>query len=133
MYFYITLIFTIVLDTVSKLSAKNYLTEEISLLWDFVFLRYVENTGIAFSIQLPSLVLKTLTIVLIIGIFYYYKIEKKQFHNSKIYDLAFWLILWGALWNAYERVFHEKVIDFLWVQYFSVMNLADIAISLGAW
>lgn len=132
MYFYITLIITLVIDTVTKLSAQYYLTEKVSLLWDFVFLKYIENTGIAFSIQIPTFFLKILTIVLIIGIFIYYKNEKKQYQDSKLYDIAFWLILWGATWNAYERIFHEKVIDFLWVQYFSIMNFADIAISLGA-
>jgi signal peptidase II len=132
MYFYTTLIITLLLDTITKLSAQYYLTEKINLLWDFLFLKYIENTWIAFSIQIPTFFLKILTIVLIIGIFYYYKSEKKQYQDFKLYDIAFWLILWGALGNAYERIFHEKVIDFLWVQYFSIMNFADIAISLGA-
>lgn len=132
MYFYTTLIITLLIDTITKLSAQYYLTEKINLLWDFLFLKYIENTWIAFSIQIPTFFLKIMTIVLIIGIFYYYKSEKTQYPDSKLYDIAFWLILWGALGNAYERIFHEKVIDFLWVQYFSIMNFADIAISLGA-
>ena len=37
----------------------------------------LENTGIAFSIQLPLLLLKVITIILIIGIFYYYRSEIK--------------------------------------------------------
>ena len=132
MYFYITLILTLIIDSITKLSAQYYLTHKIPLLWDFVFLQYIENTWIAFSIQIPTFFLKILTIVLIIAIFYYYKSEKKQYQNSKLYDVAFWLILWGALGNAYERILNEKVIDFLWVQYFSIMNFADIAISIGA-
>jgi len=132
MYFYTTLILTLIIDTITKLSAQYYLTEKVPLLWDFIFLKYIENTWIAFSIQIPTFFLKILTIVLIIGIFIYYKSEKKQYQNSKIYDIAFWFILWWALWNAYERIFHEKVIDFLGVQYFSIMNFADIAITIGA-
>jgi lipoprotein signal peptidase len=132
MYFYTTIILTLVIDTITKLSAQNYLTEKINLLWDFVFLEYILNTWIAFSIQVPTLLLKTLTIVLIIVIFYYYKTEKKLYNNSKLYDMSFWLILWGALWNAYERIFHEEVIDFLWIKYFSIMNFADIFISIWA-
>jgi lipoprotein signal peptidase len=132
MYFYITLILALVIDTITKLSAQNYLTEKINLLWDFVFLEYILNTWIAFSIQVPTLILKILTIVLIIVIFYYYKTEKKLYNTCKLYDISFWLILWGALWNAYERIFHEEVIDFLWIKYFSIMNFADIFISIWA-
>lgn len=132
MYFYITLIIALAVDTITKLSAQIFLSEKINLLWDFVFLQYILNTGIAFSIQVPTLILKTLTIVLIIGIFYYYKTEKKIYKNNKILDISFWLILWWALWNAYERVMYEQVIDFLWVKYFSIMNFADIFISLWA-
>jgi len=132
MYFYITLILALVLDTITKLSAQIFLTEKINIFWDFVFLQYFVNTWIAFSIQLPSFLLKILTIVLIIVIFYYYKTEKKQYQNNQYFDISFWLILWWALGNAYERIFHEEVIDFLWVKYFSIMNFADIFISVWA-
>ena len=132
MYFYITLILVLTLDAITKLSAQMFLSEKINIFWDFVFLQYILNTGIAFSIQIPTLILKILTIVLIIGIFYYYKTEKKIYKNNKIHDISFWLILWWALWNAYERIFYEQVIDFLWVKYFSIMNFADIFISLWA-
>ena len=132
MYFYLTLVLALAIDTITKFSAQYYLTEKINLLWDFVFLQYILNTGIAFSIQLPIFLLKILTIVLIIAIFYYYKAEKKLYQNNKLLDVSFWLILWWALWNAYERVMYEQVIDFLWIKYFAVMNFADIFISLWA-
>jgi lipoprotein signal peptidase len=132
MYFYITLIIALAIDTITKLSTQYYLTEKINLLWDFVFLEFALNTWIAFSIQLPIILLKTLTIVLIIAIFYYYKTEKKLHKDNKLLDMSFWLILWWALWNAYERIMHEQVIDFLWIKYFSIMNFADIFISTWA-
>jgi lipoprotein signal peptidase len=132
MYFYTSLILSLVIDTVTKLSAQNYLTEKINILWDFVFLQYILNTWIAFSIQLPTILLKTLTIVLIIGIFIYYKTERKLIKNTKNFDISFWLILWWSLGNAYERIRYEQVIDFLWIKYFSIMNFADIFISIWA-
>lgn len=132
MYFYSTLIIALIIDAITKISAQNYLTEKIDILWDFVFLQYILNPWIAFSIQIPTSILKILTIVLIIAIFYYYKTEKKEYKNSKIFDISFWLIIWWALWNAYERIIHEQVIDFLWVKYFSIMNFADIFISIWA-
>jgi lipoprotein signal peptidase len=132
MYFYTSLILSLIIDTVTKLSAQHYLTEKINILWDFVFLQYILNTWIAFSIQIPTILLKVLTIVLIIVIFYYYKTERKLIKNTKNFDISFWLILWWALGNAYERIRHEQVIDFLWIKYFSIMNFADIFISIWA-
>jgi lipoprotein signal peptidase len=47
----------------------------------------VENTGIAFSFKVPFL--EITTIVLIIGIFYYYIKEKKLYKNKFLTDLSF--------------------------------------------
>ncbi len=127
--FYVTIIIWIILDLYSKYLAKIYLQEKINLVWDFLFLKFAENRGIAFSINIPFL--KILTIILIIWIFYYYiKYEKQK--KNKFLDFSFWLILAWAVWNWIERVFNSKVIDFIWVKYFSIFNLADSFISLWA-
>ena len=107
----------------------------VHLVLSFLFhnhLEYIENTGIAFSIQLPTLLLKILTISLIIGIFYYYISEKNKLKDNKLLDLSFWLILAWAIGNGIERVLNSNVIDFIWVRYFSVFNLADSFITVGA-
>lgn len=130
MIFYITIIFWIFIDLLSKYFAKLHLqNENINILWDFLFLWYVENKWIAFSINIPFL--KIVTIILIFGIFYYYFKEEKN-KNDKIIDLSFWLILAWALWNWYERIINSFVIDFIWVKYFSVFNLADSFIFIWA-
>jgi len=128
--FYLILIIWVILDLYSKNLALNYLQNKINILWDFLYLQYVENTGIAFSTQIPFL--KILTIVLIIGIFVYYFKERNNTKNKKLLDLSFWLILAWAIWNAIERIFYWKVVDFLWVKYFSVFNLADSFITIWA-
>jgi signal peptidase II len=128
--FYLIVIAWVVLDLFTKNLALNNLQDQISIFGDFLFLKYVENTGVAFNIQLPGL--KYLTIILIIWVFYYYFSERKKEENLKLLDLSFWLILAGALWNGYERLLNEKVIDFIWVKYFSVFNLADMFISIWA-
>lgn len=130
MIFYITIIFWIFIDLLSKYFAKLHLqNENINILWDFLFLWYVENKWIAFSINIPFL--KIVTIILIFGIFYYYFKEEKN-KNDKIIDLSFWLILAWALWNWYERIINSFVVDFIWVKYFSVFNLADSFIFIWA-
>ena len=129
MLFYITIISWIIIDLYSKYLAKVFLQNKINILWDFIYLQYFENTWIAFSIQLPSLILKIWTIILIFLIFYYYFKEEKKIKN-KIIDFSFWLILAWAIWNWIERIFNNKVIDFLGVKYFSVFNFADTIISV---
>ena len=143
--FYIIIIFWVILDLFTKNLALNNLQKQVDIFWDYLYLAYHENTGIAFSIELPFI--KYFTIILIIGIFYYYFSERKVMinlplpkevpegggiFNLKLLDLSFWLILAWAIWNWYERVFNEKVIDFIWVKYFSIFNLADSFITIWA-
>ena len=130
--FYLILIIWVVLDLSTKNLALNYLQERVDVLGSFLYLEYVENTWIAFSIQIPTFFLKILTISLIIWIFYYYRSEKNKLKNDKLLDLGFWLILAWAIWNAFERIFNEKVIDFIGVKYFAIFNLADSFITIGA-
>lgn len=129
--FYTILFSWIILDYLSKQLAFMYLQDKINLLWDFVYFQYILNPWIAFWIKVYPLLLKIATISLIILIFYYYRHEKKE-NNSKLLDISFWLIIWWAIWNAIERVFYGNVIDFIWVKYFSIFNLADTFISIWA-
>jgi len=133
--FYIIIIFLIFIDLYTKFLSSIYLKDKIEILGDFVYLKYVENTWIAFSIYINPLFLKIITIVLIIIIFYLYK---KFIYNSwkinklTLIDYSAWFILAWAIWNWYERIFNEKVIDFIWIKYFSIFNMADFFISIWA-
>ena len=141
--FYIIVIIWIILDLVSKYFATIYLQNQINIFWDFLYLKQVYNPWIAFWIEIPTSLLKIWTILLIIWIFWYYRLElkweelKKQQGDFsplsiKYLNLSFWLIISWAISNAYERVFQEKVIDFIWVKYFSIFNLADSFITIWA-
>ncbi|MDD5213424.1 MAG: signal peptidase II [Candidatus Gracilibacteria bacterium] len=130
MIFYITLIIGIFFDLYSKFWAKTNLHEHINVFYNLVYLKYVENTGIAFSIPLTGLFQKIITIAIIISIFYYY-IKYESIKKNKLIDLSFGLILAGALANAYERIFNGVVTDFIGLQYFAIFNLADSFISIG--
>jgi len=129
--FYVVLITWIIVDLYTKHLAWTYLKEKINIIWDFLYFQYVENSWIAFSISIPLFILKILTIILIIWILCYYLKEEAKKKNL-IIDLSFWLILAWAIWNWIERIFNEKVIDFIWVNYFSIFNLADSFISIWA-
>lgn len=129
MIFYLILISSIIIDLATKQLAKIFIDEKINIIWDLIFIKYIENTWIAFSINVPFL--KILTIILIIWIFYYYFKEEK-IKKSKLIDLSFWFILWWAIWNWIERVLNWKVIDFIWIKWFAIFNMADIFISIWA-
>nr|MDD3720581.1 signal peptidase II [Candidatus Gracilibacteria bacterium] len=88
----------------------------------------VKNPGIAFSINFPFL--KIITILIIIGIiFYFLKYEKKK--NNLLTNLSFSLIIGGALGNARERLIYSGVTDFIGIKFFSIFNFADIFLSIG--
>ncbi len=133
--FYFIIIVGVFLDLLSKFVAKVYLQDKLNIFWDYLYFEYFENTWIAFSIQIPSFFLKIITISLIILIFYYYNKEIKIDSNkwfSNLLSISFGLILAWAIWNAYERIFNEKVVDFIWIKHFSVFNLADSFIFIWA-
>lgn len=130
--FYIILILWIILDLLTKNLAFIYLQDKINILWNFIYFKFILNPWIAFGIEVYPLLLKIVTISLIIWIFWYYKQERKEIKNIKLLDISFWLILAWAIWNWIERVLNSNVIDFIWVKYFAIFNLADSFITIGA-
>lgn len=122
---------TIVIDITTKLIAQEILANtSIHILWDFFSLRLVYNPGIAFGIETFSwMPLKILTIWLIIAGFLYIS---KQKNITKTEAISYGLIMWWAIWNAIERIFVWKVTDMFALKYFSIFNIADIAITIGA-
>lgn len=127
--FYIWIIFLVFLDLFTKFIAKNNLLIQKNLVGDFLYLKYTENIWIAFSIPLTWIILKILTVIIIWIIFWYYFTKDKK-EKDILIDISYVLILSWAIWNWYERIFNGKVIDFVWVKYFSIFNLADVFISL---
>jgi len=122
-------IFLVFLDLATKLYAQNHFQEVIPLWNDFLYLTFVKNPGIAFSLPLTGIALKILTIFFILGILWYYRTQE-YIKTSNLIDVSFLLILSWALANGYERIVHSEVIDFIGVQYFSVFNVADICICV---
>ncbi len=126
-YFFIPIL--IAFDAFTKYIAYNFLWETHFLLWKIIFLRYIENTGIAFSIPVEGLILKILTLVIITYFVYYYFREEKHKNNIWI-DTSFILIFSWAIGNAYERIFRDGVIDFIGIQGFAIFNIADVYITV---
>ncbi|MCK9272885.1 signal peptidase II [Candidatus Gracilibacteria bacterium] len=130
MYFYLITLISAISDLTSKIFMKSFLLneEKISLIGDILSLKLVKNTGIAFSLPIEGLALKIITVLIIaLIVFYYFKYEKK----TKVNQIAFGLIVGGALGNGIERIFNSVVIDFINLKYFAIFNFADIFINIG--
>lgn len=131
-YFLWILIVWLIFDSISKFLAYTFLREKnIDIIWWLLSLSYITNPGIAFSFPLTGRLLSIITLILIFSIFLYYSYSEKEKKNT-LNDIAFWLILAWALWNAWERIYKNEVIDFISLEYFAVFNLADSFIFLWA-
>ena len=127
---WIIVIFWVILDVVTKILAQIYLAgQSIVLIPSFLSLEYVRNPGIAFWIPVTWVILKIITLILIFAIVVYYIHEERQKQNRYL-DLWFALLISGALWNAWERVFITSVTDMVAIERFAVFNLADSLIFL---
>lgn len=80
--FYLLILWLVALDLFTKYIAKIQFIETYYIFKDILFLKYVENNWIAFSIQLTWILLKIFTIIVLIIIWWYYIKEEKK---KKIY------------------------------------------------
>lgn len=86
---------------------------------------YFENTGIAFGLPFPRLLLLVLTpIVLLVLVAW----ARKTKHAEDMLGAA--CILFGAISNLIDRLFFGFTIDYLHIAT-AVINIADIGIVLG--
>ena len=113
-------------DTLTKYWV-NISNPEFSVLGNILKITHVKNTGVAFGTSLPGISWIIPLILLGISIFLWKTWNK----ISEIEKIGYLMIIVGGLLNAIERTFFGSVIDFISVRYFSVFNVADIAITAG--
>ena len=117
-----------VFDQFVKWLAKSYLSSPY-VLTPWFQLRYEQNTGIAWGLQMPYGLLIAINFVLLLLIPYLaWKNLDLRRHWSQII-LA--LIVGGALGNIYDRLVSGYVTDFIAVGWWPVFNLADAFLSVG--
>lgn len=130
----------LVFDRGSKIIAESYLVfaQANPVIEGFFDLTLLYNKGAAFSFLaqaggwqrwLFSLLAVVMSVILIVWI-------KRTPRNIWWLNTGLALILGGALGNLYDRVAQGKVVDFLSFHFgsysFPAFNIADIAISVGA-
>lgn len=126
----------VLIDQISKIAMKvisNFYSESFTIIKDFFYITYAENTGAAFSIlkgQRWFFVIMALIVCVVIT-FYIIKYKPK-----KLEKISLQLILAGAIGNVIDRLVYGYVIDFfdfyIFGYDFPVFNIADSCITIGA-
>lgn len=123
--FFVTLD-VVILDILTKYWV-NISNPDFQILWNWLAITHVKNTGIAFGTPLPGI--SFLIPLILLGIAIALWKSWKKFGEME--KLGYLMILTGGSLNALERTLFGSVTDFIAVKYFSVFNLADIAITVG--
>lgn len=109
------------------------LNSSINIINGFFDLTYVRNNGAAFSIlENNRILLITVTIIALIGIFIYLKTKK----INKLEIVTYSILIGGIIGNLIDRLLYGYVIDYLDFKIFNynfpIFNLADTLIVIGA-
>lgn len=129
----------------SDLYTKKIATEalknksSITVVRDYLDLRYSENEGVAFSFmeelndRIREPILISLPVILLAGLCGFIAHERRKPFLSL---LPFILILAGGLGNAVDRIQNGYVVDFIYfhirdVFRWPIFNVADILVCLG--
>lgn len=117
------------LAVVAKLEGRT----TVSVIGDWMVFRVQRNAGAAFGMgEATTIVFTVVAAAVVVGVVRY-----SRRLTSTPWAVALGLLLGGALGNLTDRLFRAPgnfqgaVVDFIAVRDFSVMNLADWAISCG--
>ncbi|MEK7137350.1 MAG: signal peptidase II [Patescibacteria group bacterium] len=123
----ITTTVALLLSYLTRLLVESSLHARRPILGDFFALQFVENRGIAFGITFhPILQGLLVAFALIFVCFLAYK-QRREF----LPNIAFGMILGGALANIFDRLDDGLVTDFISVGTFPTFNGADSFITIG--
>ncbi len=132
----ITVFSIVFVDRITKIFFSNILSEGESwpVIRNVLHMTLVHNSGIAFGLfkdqGIVFIIVPLIAIVLLIYNIYYYKYNDEKL--SRLYIIAFSMILAGAIGNLIDRIYFGYVIDFIDFQVWPVFNIADSAITIGA-
>lgn len=124
----------IIIDQISKVIISMLLNvnEEVNLISNFFSLKYVHNTGAAFSIMEGQVLLFILVAFFALTLIIKYI---SSFNLNKRNIIAFGLLIGGICGNLLDRLFFGHVKDFLFFKIgnynFPIFNLGDTAIFIG--
>ena len=126
----------VLIDQISKIAMKvisSVNSESFTIIKNFFYITYAENTGAAFSILKGQRWFFVVMALVVCGIITFYIIKYKP---KPLEKFSLQLIVAGAIGNVIDRLVYGYVIDFLdfyiFCYDFPVFNIADCCITIGA-
>jgi len=126
-YFWVSASAAFVASFIAKFLADSLLTQRVALIGEFAGLQYSHNPGIAFGLRLPSGVQE---LFIVIALVFVCVLAWKSAH-TRMSQLAYGLVVGGALGNVADRLLDGVVTDFFQVSSFPIFNVADSCITVG--
>jgi signal peptidase II len=133
--FYALIALIILLDQATKYLIRTHMEiGQTTSIWKNVLdFTYYQNTGAAFSILQGQRWFFIAVALLFVGIAIYYRWKGKI--KGRFLEWTVALLLGGAIGNGMDRLFYNKVTDFVNPQFgfgiFGIFNFADLAINVG--
>ncbi len=117
------------LDLFTKIFFKSHALPQSSYFFGWLSFTIHQNFGLLGDLKLPYLALIAINVAAFAALAYgvYWAWNKKS--TCQIVFLG--LVLGGALGNLYDRLVHGYVFDWILLFNTSVINLADVWITLG--
>lgn len=134
--YYLIMIVVFILDQASKyyIQYTPSLHGQIELIPKFLYITYVKNTGVAWSMLSGKRIFLIIIGVIETCVLVYFFIKMKK-EKNKPYCIALALMISGALGNLYDRCILGYVRDFIdtypFGYNFPVFNIADSALCIG--
>jgi signal peptidase II len=133
LYLYLTLFAAaiVAVDRWTKaLAAARLAGRTIILLPGWLELHYITNDGMALSLLSGARWLFVVLAIAFVGVVVWLTVKKIVHKPFELWCLA--AITGGAVGNLIDRIATGQVIDMISVPWFSVFNVADIFITVGA-
>lgn len=117
---------------VKNWAAETLVNGDITVIKDVLYLKYAENTGVAFSMFSDNRWILVGVTSLMLAVVLAFFLSGKA--NGKLELLSLSLLLAGGVGNLIDRISLGYVIDYIDVRIinFAIFNIADICICVGA-
>lgn len=120
-------VFLVICDRLLKSVAFHLWQQPHDIISGFS-LMFAKNYDIAFSI--PTFINPLIIIIPITVVLFYFFVNSIKNKKTEISPALLFIIL-GAISNLYDRIAYGYIIDYIYIPYFTVFNLADMMICGG--
>lgn len=119
-------------DRFLKRIALNRINEDsITLIKNLLYFKFQANENISFSLPIPNNIATIIVIIMILILIYFLYFFKIKNKNNNAIFLSLIAIIFGAISNLIDRLNYSFVIDYFYIPWFTVLNIADLMISFA--